>query len=352
MLDKAAPVALLVEGYMGRPECKMAVGMVRYCANPIVGAVDSATSGGRLRDYFDLPRDCPILRSVDEAAAAGATVLAIGTAPSGGLIPESYFAYLDRAVELGLSIVNGLHDKLAARYPVLAPGQWIWDIRTEPPGIGVASGRAASLPNRRVLMVGTDMAVGKMTAGLELYREALARGIRAEFIATGQIGIVIMGRGVPLDAVKVDYACGAMESAVLEAGAADWVIVEGQGSLVHPGSTSSLPLLRGTCPTDLILCHRAGQDTLKKMSHVRIPPLTELIRLYEDLASTCGTFPRPRTVAIALNTAHLNADKAREEAETLAAGTGLPVIDVLRSGAGMLAEAMLGRGPAATAPGI
>lgn len=345
MLGRDDPIALLLEGYMGRPECKMALGMMRYSENPIVCAIDSATAGGFLGDSFDLPRDCPILGSIDAAQAAGAAVVAIGTAPSGGMIPESYYVHLDRAVELGLSLINGLHDKLVPRYPILRPGQWIWDIRTEPEGIGVARGEAAHLPNRRVLMVGTDMAVGKMTAGLELYREALGRGIRTEFVATGQIGIVIMGRGVPLDAVKVDYACGAMEKAVLDAGAADLIVVEGQGSLVHPGSTSTLPLLRGTCPTDLVLCHRAGQATLKKMAHIRIPPLADLIRLYEDLAETCGTFPRPRTVGVALNTGHLAEAEAREAIDSLATETGLPVADVLRSGAGRLADALFAPRP-------
>lgn len=340
MLGKTESLAFLLDGYIGRPECKMALGMMRYSSNPVVCAVDAKQAGARLSDFFDLPRDCPVVGSVEAAKAAGAEVLVIGTAPSGGLIPEVYYPHLDQAVELGLSIVNGLHDKLAPRYPHLGPGQWVWDIRTEPSGIGVAQGRAAELRNRRLLMIGTDMAIGKMTAGLEIWKEARARGIRAEFVATGQIGIAITGRGVALDAVKVDYACGAMESAVLEAGTAELIIVEGQGSLVHPGSTSTLPLLRGTCPTDLILCHRAGQETLKKLAHIPVPPLLDLIRLYEDLAETCGTFPRPRTVGIALNTAHLSPDAAGSAMAGVRLETGLPVIDVLRTGAGLLVDAL------------
>ena len=182
------------------------------------------------------------------------------------------------------------------------------------------------------------MAIGKMSAGLEVHAEARRRGLRAEFIATGQIGIVIMGRGVPLDAVKVDYACGAMESAVMQAAEADLVIVEGQGSLVHPGSAATLPLLRGSCPTDLILCHRAGQETLQKLPSIRIPPLSELMRLYQDLASTVGVFPRPRALGVALNTAHLSRDQAAREIEREGRETGLPVTDPVRFGAGCLVD--------------
>jgi uncharacterized NAD-dependent epimerase/dehydratase family protein len=340
MLGRNQPLAFLLDGYTGRPECKMALGMLRYSPNPVVCAVDEETAGRRLSEFFELPRDCPIVASAEEARDAGATVLVIGTAPSGGRIPERYYGHLDRAVRAGLSIVNGLHDRLASRYPGLAPGQWIWDIRIEPKGIGVAAGRAALLPNRRLLTIGTDMAIGKMTAGLEILREAQSRGVDAEFVATGQIGIAIRGGGIPLDAIKVDYACGAVEQAVLAAGRAELIIVEGQGSLVHPGSTATLPLLRGTCPTDLLLCHRAGQTHLVKVPGVRIPPLPDLIRLYEDLAATCGAFPRPRTAGIALNTAHLEAPEARRAKDELARETALPVTDVLRDGAAPLVDAL------------
>ena len=340
MLDKRQPLALFLEGFMGRPECKMALGVLRYCRNPVVCAIDSTTRGRRVADYWTLPRDCPIVGSLEEARGAGANVLVLGTAPSGGRIPASYYPHMSRAIELGFSIVNGLHNKLAPLYPDLRPGQWIWDIRAEPEGIGVAVGAAAGLRNQRVLMVGTDMAVGKMTAGLELYREALGRKIRAEFIATGQIGIVIMGRGVPLDAVKVDYACGAMEKAVMDASDAELIVVEGQGALAHPGSAATLPLLRGTCPTHLVLCHRGGASALMKLPQVRIPPLPDLIRLYEDLAATAGVFPRPRTLGIALNTAHMTAEEAAREVEQVAGETGLPVTDVIRFGAGVLADGL------------
>ncbi len=350
MLKPSDPVALFVEGYVGRPEAKMALGLLRYAPNRVVCAVDSGTAGRRFGEFHpSLPRDCPILPSVEAAAAAGATVLVLGTAPSGGRIPEADYPHLDRAVAAGLSLVNGLHDKLAPRYPGLRPGQWVWDVRTEPAGIGVAEGRAAALPNRRLLMIGTDMAIGKMSAGLEIHREALARGIRSEFVATGQIGMVITGGGVPLDAVKVDYACGAMEAAVLQRASAELIVVEGQGSLAHPGSTSALPLLRGSAPTDLVLCHRAGQATLGKLPRIPIPPLRRLIRLYEDLGEACGTFPRPHTGGIALNTAHLSREEAEAAIAALAEETGMIVADPVRFGAGPLVDAL---GPFGTPPQV
>ena len=119
----------------------------------------------------------------------------------------------------------------------------------------VGSAKAALLSNKRVLMIGTDMAVGKMTTGLELYRWTKQQGISTGFIATGQVGITIMGKGIPLDAFIVDRACGAAETMVMGEEGKDIVFVEGQGSLANPGSTATLPLMRGTCPTHLVLCH-------------------------------------------------------------------------------------------------
>jgi uncharacterized NAD-dependent epimerase/dehydratase family protein len=191
-------------------------------------------------------------------------------------------------------------------------------------------------------MIGTDMAIGKMTAGLELYRVLRERGVKTEFVATGQIGITITGRGVPLDAVRVDYAGGAMEKAVLEAseGGTEVVIVEGQGALAHPGSTANLPLTRGTMPTHLILCHKAEQTHLQKLTDVPIPPLGDYVRLYEEMATVGGIFPRPTTIGIALNTSHLDDHAAICAMAKIERETGLMTVDPVRFGPDRLANAL------------
>ena len=150
-----------------------------------------------------------------------AEVAVVGLAPSGGRLPEGMRADVRAALQAGLSLASGLHGRLVddpefASIP-LRPGQWIWDLRQEPAGLEVATARAAALPCRRVLAVGSDMAVGKMSACLELQAEARRRGCDARFVGTGQAGILIAGTGVALDAVRVDYAAGAVEAAVMAA---------------------------------------------------------------------------------------------------------------------------------------
>ena len=341
MLDPAAPLAIYMEGQVEGNVGKMGIGILRYSPNPVVCVIDSFTAGRDAAEVTGVPRLCPIVASVREATSLGAKVLVLGIAPPGGLIPPDWYPVIDAAWDAGLSLVNGLHDLLGPRYSGRAkPGQWVWDIRIEPAGLDVGGGLAAGLPNKRVLMIGTDMAVGKMTAGLELYRAARKRGVKAEFIATGQIGITITGRGVPLDAVRVDYASGAIEVEVLRVSDAELVIVEGQGALIHPGSSANLPLLRGACPTHLVLCARAGQSHLARLPNIAIPPLRYYIRMYEDLAEACGTFPRPHTAAVCLNTFGLPEQDALASADALEREVGLPVVDPVRHGTERILNAL------------
>lgn len=342
MLQDHQSVAIYMEGYLGQRRGKMGYGVLRYSPNPVVCVIDSRHAGREVHEVVHTPRRCPVVAGVAEAAALGAEVLLLGIAPPGGRMPEAWLPDIDEAVRRGLSVVNGLHDRLAGRYPALAAGQWIWDIRQEPPGIGVATGAARTLPNRRVLLVGTDMAIGKMTTGLELHHAMGARGFRSEFLATGQIGIVIAGQGVALDAVRLDYASGAVESVVLSVAEAEWIFLEGQGALTHPGSSATLPLLRGLCPTDIVLCHKAGQQTLMGFAWATIPPLRALATLYEDLAEVCDLYPRPRTAGISLDTSACDDDQAAAAAiERIEAETHLPATDVLRFGCEKLTAALL-----------
>jgi uncharacterized NAD-dependent epimerase/dehydratase family protein len=145
---------------------------------------------------------------------------------------------------------------------------------------------------------------------------------------------MIAGKGVPLDAVRVDYAAGAIEALVLESAENnDILFIEGQGSLLHPGSTATLPLMRGSQPTGLILVHRAGQIHIKDLPDIPIPPLTEVIKLCEMTASAGGSFGEVKVKGISLNTFHLSPQAAVKAIETVQEETGLFCTDVVRFGA-------------------
>jgi uncharacterized NAD-dependent epimerase/dehydratase family protein len=354
MLRSESPLVLLLHGGLDNLSGKTGLAMLRYRSGPIVAVVDPAHAGQDLQAVTGIPRVVPVVADMAAALAYGPEVAVVGLAPSGGRLPVEMRADVLQALRAGLSLASGLHSRLAedpefAAVP-LQDGQWIWDLRQEPAELEVATARCAALPCRRILAVGSDMAVGKMSACLELQRAALRAGLDSRFVGTGQAGILISGQGVALDAVRVDYAAGAVEAAVLaaaqDAGPQALVLVEGQGSLAHPGSTATLPLMRGSQPTDLLLVHRAGQSHVRTRPGavpVAIPPLPELISACEALAALGRPDGlRPKVGAIALNTALLDDDSAADAVRRLADQLALPVLDPVRHAADGLLQAFTG----------
>jgi uncharacterized NAD-dependent epimerase/dehydratase family protein len=185
--------------------------------------------------------------------------------------------------------------------------------------------------------------VGKMTVALELDRTARARGLRSEFVPTGQTGIAIAGWGISIDAVVSDFLAGAAERLVVEGHerGGDLLFVEGQGSLVHPAySGVTLGLLHGSAPHELVLCHLAGTTEVDGYPGHPLPSLAELVALHERTS-----LPKRRaTVAcVALNTRLLDEADARDAVAAAEAETGLPTDDPVRFGSDRLLDTLVRR---------
>ncbi|KAB8335435.1 DUF1611 domain-containing protein [Scytonema tolypothrichoides VB-61278] len=336
-------VAVLLHNELLGRHGKTGLSILRYSEAPIVAVIDREYAGKSLTELTGIKRDVPIVASVAAALEYQPQVLVIGIAPKGGVLPDDYWHELKNALSAGMSIVNGLHTPLASMpdlKALLKPGQVIWDVRKEPPNLDVASGLARHLPCQRVLTVGTDMSVGKMSTSLEIHWASRLRGLRSKFIATGQTGLMLEGDGVPLDAVRVDFAAGAVEQVVMRYGKNyDILHIEGQGSLLHPGSTATLPLIRGSQPTQMILVHRAGQTEV--INGVPIPPLSEVVKLYETVARAGGAFASVPVVGISLNTKDLDESQALDAVAKTETETGIPCTDPIRFGADKLLNALM-----------
>ena len=341
MLTANNRVAILLhEGIHGH-HGKTGLAFLRYSECAIAAVIDRTCAGQSLTELTGINCNTPIVANIQEALAYAPDVILIGIAPSGGRLPPDLESEIKQAIAAGLSVVNGLHTFLAPQFPNLPSGQWIWDIRQEPPGLTIGKGKARSLSCERILTVGTDMAIGKMSTSLELNRTARQKGIKSQFLATGQAGIALAGQGIPLDAVRVDFAAGAVEQMVFKlAQNSDLIIIEGQGSLLHPGSTATLPLIRGSQPTGLILVHRAGAKQIRDLPHVLIPPLPDVIELYETVASSGGAFGEVKVKAIALNTFAMDDKTAQDAIASTQDLTGLLCTDAVRFGAGVLLSAI------------
>ena len=306
--------------------------------------LDSTHAGKRVQDVLGFGGDIPIVATIEQGAAHGADALLVGVAVAGGGLPPDVRTAIERAIECGLEIWNGLH-AFVADDPVLerlasARGVIVHDVRRPPENLLVGAGRVRELNQTVVLAVGTDANIGKMTVMLQLRAALQARGSRASFAPTGQTGIFIEGWGVCIDAVVADFVAGASEAVTFQAAEeADIVLVEGQGSILHPGySGVSLGLLHGSLPHALIMCHQPSRKTFRHNSWLSIPPLADVIALHEALAAPL----RPaRTIGVSLNTSDLPDDEARRVIESIARETGLPATDPIRYDTAPLVNAIL-----------
>jgi uncharacterized NAD-dependent epimerase/dehydratase family protein len=269
-----------------------------------------------------------------QAHARGARGLVIGVAAPGGAIAPNWVAALIEAMEAGLDLVSGMHMRLEDE-PRLADAakrlqRKLFNVRVPPPGLTVGTGRKRS--GKRLLTVGTDCALGKKYTALVLAREFQKRGVAAEFRATGQTGIMIAGRGIPMDAVVSDFLAGAAELLSPAARADHWDIVEGQGSLFHPAYAGvSLGLLHGTQPDVIVACHQVGRERMMAWEEWPVPDLPETIELNLRLARR--TNPDVRCAGVSLNTASLTEPEARALLASESRRLGLPVADPIRGGA-------------------
>ena len=355
-------MAILAEGRFARATAKTAIGVLRYAPYPVVAVIDSTRAGTDAWQHIGgRPGEdpaLPVVASVAEAVERGAEVILIGTASAGGRIADADRPFLADALRRGLAVWNGLHERVLAD-PALADaaraGRGAVRELREPPGdLPVGGHRRPRAGVTVVLTVGSDAAVGKMTVALEIAAALRRAGRTAAFVATGQTGIAIAGDGIAVDAVVADFIAGAAERMVCDAAeGSDWVLVEGQGSLAHPGfSGVTTGLLHGSAPDLMVLCHDASRHETKGYPTLPLRPLDELVRIHEEAArwSRPPDAPRAKVAAVALNTSGLDDRDAARAIFDAAALTGLPAADPIREGAGgadRLARALLDAGPSA-----
>lgn len=334
----------LAEGSFSLRHAKMTTGVLRYGTQESVAVIDSTQAGRTVEEVVGFGGGVPVVASLAEALPLGPEALLIGITPSGGRLPEGMRAVVLEAIANGLDVYAGLHDFLCEDGEIVSAaeeaGVTLWDIRKPPRSMPVGEGRCRRAPSYICLTVGSDAAIGKMTAALEIDRELRARGLRSEFVATGQCGIAIAGWGSPIDAIPGDFMAGMVERDVLSRDGADVILVEGQGSLYHPGFSSvTLGLIHGACPHSLVLCHQVGRTAISTIPDMPIPPLDEVVRLYEAMAQTVR--PQCRVAGLSLNTSGVADDEARRAIDEAEALLGLPATDPVRYGPRKLANALM-----------
>ena len=332
-------IVILTEGHTNPHTAKTASCMLRYRSEEVVALLDGTNLGKTSGDLLGVGQS-PVIASLD--AAPQANTLLLGIAPPGGKIPATWRPIIKQAITRGMTVWSGLHDFVTddAEFSQLAKanGATLIDVRKNNEH-EIARRRGLRADCLRIHTVGHDCSIGKMVASVEITNGLKKRGRSAKFIATGQTGIMVEGDGCPIDCVVADFVAGAAEKMVLKHQHHDFLVVEGQGSLVHPSySGVTLGLLHGCAPHALVLVYEVGRTKVTGVEHVLIPPLAEIKRMNEVMSNANH---RCEVIGIAINSRKLAADEAEAERKRVRDEFGLPVCDVIRHGPDELVDAVL-----------
>ncbi len=279
--------------------------------------------------------------SIEAAVERGARTLVIGVASHGGVLPAEWTDALVKALAAGLDLASGLHTRLTDIPAIAAAaerhGRRLIDVRHPDRDFELAG--TERRPGKRLLTVGTDCVVGKMFTALAIEREMTARGMKADFRATGQTGIFIAERGVSVDAVVSDFLSGAAAWLTPANDPDHWDVVEGQGSLYHVSYAGvSLGLLHGSQPDALVLCHDAGRDWNDDFPEVKLPSLEDCAEA--NMAAARLSNPDVRLAGAALNTSSLGPDEAERALADAADRLGVPCVDPVATGVGAIVDGL------------
>lgn len=340
------------EGAFGTTNGKTAHGLMRRSERyRIVGVVDSRCAGRDAGEFLDgVAIDVPIHENISAACQDSAirglkpSHLVVGLAPDGGRLPSEARRHLAEAIQLRLNVDCGLHDFLGEdpQFARLAAecGVTIRDVRKPPPRgeLHFFSGKIEQVDSLKVAVLGTDSAVGKRTTAWKLVDSLRAGAAAAELVGTGQTAWLQGARySIIVDSLVSDFMAGEIEHAVWRAWSEvhpDVIILEGQGSLMNPAYPGGYELLAAGRPDVIVLQHAPARVDYDGFPGYRIHPIEKQIQALELISG------KP-VIAITLNHENLNDDALAVARTELHRQTGLPVIDVLREGAGQIVELLL-----------
>ena len=336
-IEIKAPYLIFVGSETDPTEAKTGAGMFKWRPELCTGQL-ARESGG-------LPIDLPLM-TIAQAKEVGAKTLLIGTAAIGGGIPDEWLDILEEALNAGLDIAAGVHKRLndIHRLCVAAKksGTRLIDIRIPPKNIPVGTGKKRR--GKRILMVGTDCAIGKKYTALAVERDMKKAGLKADFRASGQTGIMIAGKGIPIDAVVGDFISGAAELLSPDNEDDHWDVIEGQGGILHPGySGVSMGLLVGSQPDAFVVCHHALRTHIGGWDDFPLPSIEDVI----NLTTTVGAQVNPaiNCVGVSVNTSDLNDNERNEYLYALSNRLNLPCVDPLRGGTNKIIERIIAEFP-------
>ena len=332
---------------------KTAHGLVRFTNRySVISVVDSKHAGGDAGEILDGKTNGirlygSVPEAVDAARKSGRNPshFVIGIAPDGGAMSDAIKADIKLAIRSGLNVDSGLHDFLSEDHDILRLAVLnkvqIRDIRKPPDRkqLHFFTGNISRVNCLKIVVLGTDSAVGKRTTAWLLVRMLRERKIKAEMIGTGQTAWMQGARyGIVLDSVVNDFLTGEIEHVVCrcwEQEHPDVMIIEGQGSLLNPAYPGGYELIAASRPDAIILQHAPSRKEYDGFPGFPIEPLEQQVRALEIISGK-------KVLAVTLNHEDLEKKDLPSVRARILNETGLKSFDLLWENADELAEMVFG----------
>jgi len=324
---------------------KTAHGLVRHTDRyNVVGVVDSTAPSGDAGAILDgKSRGLPMFASLEEAyRKTTPEVFVVGAVSEGGVLPEGYDQAVGWALSRGLDVVSGLHYFLSdnEKFASMAAknGCNITDVRKMFRDYKrFYTGEVSQVGSIRIASLGTDSAIGKRTTSVLLVQELRRRGRKADMIFTGQTGWMQgWPHGVVLDAMINDFVSGGIEGAILDSWRDEQpevIIIEGQGSLVHPFFPGGFEIMAAGQIHGFILQDAPGRPHLDGFPGFPMPDPSRVIKIAKLLSQ------RP-LIGIGINHEGLSQEEVRKAKTKMEQRFSVPVEDPVIEGVAKTADAI------------
>jgi uncharacterized NAD-dependent epimerase/dehydratase family protein len=322
------------EGIYNCANGKTAHGLVRYSKRYEISCVVDSTiienDAGVILDGKN--RNIPLYNNPNQALKlTNADTFIIGAVSEGGVLPRGYDKAVEWALSKGLDVVSGLHY-------FISDNPHFVKLSKEKKYKRFYTGEIDKVKSIRIAILGMDSAIGKRTIAVLLNEELKKHGKKSDMIFTGQTGwLQGWKHGIILDAMINDFIAGGIEGAIIDSwkdDRPDFMIIEGQGSLVHPFFPGGFEILAAGKIDGFILVDAPKRPHLDGFPGYPMPDPKRVVRIAELLTE------KP-LVGIGINKENMDEDDIRISKKKLCKMFNVPVVEPLSDGVGNLVDSLV-----------
>jgi len=331
----------------GCADGKTAHGLVRFSKKyDIACVIDSTLKEGDAGEILDgFKRNIPLYNDLSSALkSTNADIFIIGAVSEGGVLPKGYDKAVEWALLSGLNVVSGLHEFISDKPYFVELAKKHNCVITDVRKIfrdhkRFYTGEIKNVKSKRIAILGTDSAIGKRTIAVLINEELKKRGRKTDMIFTGQTGwLQGWPHGVVMDALINDFVAGGIEGAILDSWKDDkpeFMLIEGQGSLVHPFFPGGFEILAAGKVDGFILIDAPKRPHLDGFPEYPMPDPKKVVRIAELLTD------KP-LFGIGFNRENMNSADIKKFKEKFKREFNVPVVEPLSDGTGDLVDALEG----------